>query len=115
MGLERPFYASLSAWPTSGLWSCPEAYKGASLVFVTALWPSQALRLSGGPEGPCFELFEVFAPEQIKWLDPVPREAKRDYWALYCLPAAVIVPRGTTRPRGSMLVCASLPSSWLQG
>ena len=82
---------------------------------VALLWPFQPLHLAGGLERPCFEFLEVFAPKQIKGLDPVSREAKRGSLALYCLPAAVLVPRGTAKPPGSTLLCTSPSSFWLQG
>ena len=68
-----------------------------------------------GPEGPCFDSLEVFAPKRIKGLDPVPREAKRASWAFHCLPAALFVPRGTAKPPGSTLLCTSLSFFLLQG
>ena len=88
--------------------AAPRADKGASCSFVALLWPLWALNLSGGPEGPCFELLKVFAPKQIKGLDPVPREARRASWALYCLPVAVFVPRGTAKLPGLTLIFAIL-------
>ena len=72
------------------------------------MWPFQALHLAGGLEKPCFELLKVFAPKQIKGLDPVPREAKRASWALYCLPATAFVPRGTAKLPGLTLIFAIL-------
>ena len=56
--------------------------------------------MTGGPGGPCFESLEVFAPEQIKRLDSVPREARRASWALFLSPAAVLVPGGQPSPLG---------------
>ena len=60
------------------------------------------------------ELIELFAPKQIKGLDPVPREARRASWALSLLLTALVVPRGTAKPPGSTLVFASLSFCWLQ-
>ena len=52
--------------------------------------------------------WRVFASKQIKGLDPVPREAERASWALYCSPTALFVPRGTAKPLELMLICAIL-------
>ena len=62
----------------------PQADTGARLAFGAVLWPFQAWHLGGGPEGPCFQLLEAFAPKQIKGLDPVRSVAERASWA-FCV------------------------------
>ena len=98
MALERPSCASWHPRLTSGIFWCPTAEKGASLSFVTLLWPFQALHLNGGPEEACFAILQVFARKQTQGLDWVPSEAERASWTFCCSPVGLFVPRGTAKP-----------------